>query len=70
MKHLDQRIYAGTALVAAIAATAVLYVTQPVDLAVIGTADAAERTPLSTWKGVRNVIMHEGAGRASRATPR
>jgi len=61
MKHLDQRIYAGTALVAAIAATALLYATHPVDLGVIESANATIRNAASvvTWKGVRNVVMHD-----------
>lgn len=60
MKHLDQRIYAGTALVAALAGAAVLYATHPVDLDVIETANAGTATtPLVTWKGVHNVVMHE-----------
>lgn len=61
MRHLDQRIYAGTALVAAVAAVGVLYATNPVDLAVIESANATARTgaPLVTWRGVRNVVMHE-----------
>ncbi len=62
MTHLDRRIYAGTALVAAIAATAVLYVTHPVDLQLIETANATDtRVAPMTWKGVRNVVMHEPA---------
>lgn len=64
MKHLDQRIYAGTALVAALAGAAVLFVTQPVAVSVIEAANARPRTSaaLVTWKGVQNVVMHESTG--------
>lgn len=63
MKHLDRRIYAGTALLAAIAATAVLYATHPVDLGMIESANATgTRIAPVTWKGVRNVVLHETAG--------
>ena len=63
MKHLDQRIYAGTAVLAAIATAVVLYVTHPVELAVIESANATLRTsaPTVTWKGVRNVVLHDAA---------
>ncbi|MFO1397650.1 MAG: hypothetical protein U1F48_11365 [Burkholderiales bacterium] len=70
MKHLDQRIYAGTAVLAAIAAAVVLYATHPVDLAVIESANAMARTgaPMVTWKGMRNVVMHDAATTALAAT--
>ena len=69
MKHLDQRIYAGTALIAALAGAAVLYATHPVDLGVIESANAGPRNaPLMTWKGVPNVVMHDTLSAARGAT--
>ncbi len=62
MKHLDQRIYIGTALLGALATVAVLYAANPVDLGLIESARATARTSAPvTWKGVHNVVMHEPA---------
>ena len=67
MKHLDRRIYAGTALVGALATVAVLYTANPVDLGIIGSANArAHSDALVTWKGVRNIVMHESMATSPR----
>ena len=61
MKHLDKRIYAGTAILAAVLGLAVLVATRPVDIDVIEAASAATHAPVVAWKGLRGVVVHEGA---------
>jgi len=65
MTNIDKRVFAGTALGAALAGGGLLLATQPIGLDVIHAADAATSARVSLWKGMSGIVLHESRSVAS-----
>jgi hypothetical protein len=66
--NIDKRIYAGTALGAALAGGGLLLATQPIGVDVIHAANAATHANVSAWKGIPGIVLHDDRGVTSPRT--